>query len=536
MEHTDYIGEIVQARCEEVGEKRVVFKFADKEWAFVPRNECPSIKSGDVVPLYVDGVAKNGMWACSVEKVQTETLLQQIKDARENKTDLNVQVVSVENNGLFCDVMGLAAFMPRREVEDSPHLALESYVGQTIRARIIKLSQSDGSIIVSHRAAVAEQQRASREKLLSQLKPEQIYEGTVRQIVDFGVFVDIGAGVEGLVHRSNLSWDNQDPAAVVVVGSKLRVVVLSVEAGKISLGHKQLIEDDWATAAQALAVGSIVEGKVTTFANFGAFVRVCGKFEGLVHNSELSWDPAVRSAKQVMQLNDIVNVKVIGIDVEKRKLRLSLRQVAENPWEDVARRYPVGSVHKLKIVSIADFGLFVDLGSGRRGLIHKRDLRWDNANVDLDAEYKNGDEIECKVLDVDVEKARAAFGVKQLSGDPWAEFVAQKPVGKQFDATISRIAKFGAFAKIGDVDGLIHISELSEDRVTNVGAVVKVGQNVKVTVIGLDDSKRRLSLSLTADPFDPEVSEERTGTNENAHATLADVLPEALKQHQTVLY
>lgn len=526
----DYIGEIVDARCEEVSDKRVVFKFDEVQWAFVPRGECPDdIKKGDVLALYVDGIAKNGMWACSIDKVQIEQLYRQISDAKRDNIDIQVEAIGIEENGLVCDVMGLAGFMPLREIEDSPHVVIDSYVGQTLKARILKFSPTDGTIIVSRRAAMADQLRESREKLLSQLKPDQVYEGTVKQIVDFGAFVDIGAGVEGLVHRSNLSWGNRDPAEVVSIGSKLKVIVLSVEEGRISLGHKQLIEDPWAAAAQKLTVGSIVDGKVTTFANFGAYVRVGDQIEGLVHNSELSWDNGVRNARQILKLGDDVKVKIIGIDEGKRRLSLSLKQVSGNPWEAVSQKYPVGSVQKLTIASIADFGLFVDLGDGLRGLIHKNDLQWNSVNIDLNATYHVGDEIECKVLGIDIEKCRASLGVKQLSSDPWADFIAQKPLGKQFEATIRKTARIGAFASIGEVSGLIHISELSEVRVPSVESVVHVGQTVQVTVIGIDEERRRINLSLIAEPFDPEASSEIPAEPDEAKPTIADIIPDELK-------
>ncbi len=526
----DYIGEIINARCEEVSDQRVIFKFDEVQWAFVPRSECQDdIKKGDIVELYVDGIAKNGMWACSIDKVSLARLWTQINEAKQNASDLNAEVVAAEDNGLVCDVLGVAAFMPRREVDDSSHIILEQYIGQTLKSRILKVLQADGTIIVSHRAAVAEQQREAREKLLSQLKPDQIYEGTVKQIVDFGAFVDIGAGVEGLVHRSNLSWGNQDPAEVVSIGAKLKVIVLAVEEGRISLGHKQLVEDPWAAAVKSLVIGSIVEGRVTTFANFGAYVRLDSQIEGLVHNSELSWDNGVRSAKQILNLNDTVKVKIIGIDENRRRISLSLKQVGDNPWIAIAQKYPVGSVQTLKIVSIADFGLFVDLDNGLRGLIHKNDLQWKRDDIDLNAAYKIGDEIECKTLAIDTEKCRASFGVKQLSSDPWAEFVAQKPLGKQFEATIRKTTRIGAFASIGEVSGLIHISELAEVRVPSVESVVHVGQNVTVTVIGIDEERRRINLSLIAEPFEPDNSDAVEVDESTSMPTIADILPDELK-------
>ena len=421
--------------------------------------------------------------------------------------------------------------MPRREIEESPMPELAGYIGKKLSVRVLKFSAGNGSIIISHRASVAQQLREERETLLAQLKPDQIYPGRVKQIVDYGVFVDIGAGVEGLVYRANLSWDNADPASIVSIGDKINVKVLSIEQGKIALGHKQLIPDTWSETIKDMHVGDIVEAKITTFANYGAFARVENKVEGLIHNSELSWDNGIKQARQILHLNDVVKVKIIGFDEERRRLKISLRQMSENPWKLAAEKYTVGSVWKLPVVGIADFGLFVDLGDNISGLIHKSDIQWSGVVSDLEQRYHIGDEVECKVLGIDVEKGRGSFGIKQLTRDPWREFLDQKPLGHQFEAEVRRIVKFGAFAAIGDVDGLIHISEMSEDRVENIGSILKVGQTVTVTVISIDDEKRRIGLSLIAEPFEPDAdtSSVPSEDSESEHAKLADILPDELK-------
>ena len=527
----DYIGDIVKGKCEEISEKRVFFTFDEKQRVFVNAAECPfNIQLGDTHDIYIDGISKNGFWVGSLEKVSAARLFQQIESAKTNETDLDAVVIAAENNGLVCDVLSLMAFMPKREIEESPMAELDSYIGKKLSVRVIKFSASDGNLIVSHRAAIAQQLREEREKLLAQLKPEQIYPGRVKQIVDFGVFVDIGAGVEGLVHRSNLSWDNSDPASIVSIGDKLNVKVLAMEQGRISLGHKQLIPDTWSETIKDLHVGDIVEAKITTFANFGAFARVENKVEGLIHNSELSWNTDVKQPRQILKLGECVQVKIIGIDEERRRLKLSLRQLTDNPWKLAAEKYAVDSVWKLPIVGIADFGLFVDLGNNIRGLIHKSDIQWSGNVSDLELNYHVGDEVECKVLSIDVEKERASLGIKQLTRDPWRDFVDKKPLGHQFEAEIKRIVKFGAFAAIGEVEGLIHISEMSEDRVENIGSILKVGQNVTVTVISIDEDKRRIGLSLIADPFEPEEELSSQNDSESSEqAKLGDIIPDELK-------
>ena len=530
-EFHDFTGEIVTAKIEDLQEKKCIACMNNGERILIPRNELDDkSKAGDTLEFYIEGMVKDALWLGSTAKIPLMRLWLHIDEARKNETNLNATVIASEDNGLICDVESLMGFIPYREIEESPLPQLDDYIGQTFEVRVLKFSGADGKLIVSHRAAIAEQLHKNREKFLAELKPDQIYEGTVRQIVDFGVFVDIGYGVEGLVHRSNLTWGKEDPACLVAVGDRLKVIVLSVETGRIALGHKQLIKDNWADVVQTLHVGDIVDGKVTTFANFGVFVRIADQVEGLVHNSELSWDTAVRQAQQILKVNDEVRVKILSIDTEKRRLQLSLRRVETNPWQRVLDEYPAGARLKTKVVGVADFGIFVDLGHDLRGLIHKNDLpKFEDDN--FANHYAVGDEIECVMLNVDVAKERASLSVKQLAGDPYQNFVAQNPVGKRFEAEIKRIVKFGAFAAIGEVEGLIHISELSENRVENVGSVVKVGQKVEVTVVSLDVPKRRIGLSLIAEPFDPiEAPAEEEAAHEETHATMADIVPESLKK------
>ncbi|MBO4350480.1 MAG: S1 RNA-binding domain-containing protein [Proteobacteria bacterium] len=528
----DQVGQIVTAQIEDISENRVIARFDNTERTFVSRDECASdIKVGDKIEVFIEGIAKNGTWSGSIAKIPLMRLWNRIDEARKKETNLEAIVIASEDKGLICDVESLMAFMPYREIEESPLPQLDDYIGRKFEVRVLKFSGADGRLIVSHRAAIAEQLLKNREDFLANLKPDQIYDGTVRQIVDFGVFVDIGYGVEGLVHRSNLTWGKEDPACLFAIGDKIKVIVLSVETGRIALGHKQLIKDNWADVVQTLHVGDIVDGKVTTFANFGVFVRIADQVEGLVHNSELSWDTAVRQAQQILKVNDEVRVRILNIDPEKRRLQLSLRRVESNPWQRVLDEYPAGARLKTKIVGVADFGIFVDLGHDLRGLIHKNDLP--KFEDDFANHYAVDDEIECVMLNVDVAKERASLSVKQLAGDPYQNFVAQNPVGKRFEAEIKRIVKFGAFAAIGEVEGLIHISELSENRVENVGSVVKVGQKVEVTVVSLDVKRRRIGLSLIAEPFESveDAPEDNPVEDESSsRATMADIFPESLKK------
>ncbi len=531
----DYAGEIVRAACETESGNRIIGRFDGGRRVAVAKCEFSAPpKSGEAFDVYIEGLMKNGMWGGSIDKIAPFSLWKKLETMMHEETDCEARAVSAEPNGLICDVSGVAAFLPTREIapsERAPH----ELVGTTLPVRIIKLSQQRGQIIVSQKAAVEQTLREARENVLTNLKVGQEYEAVVRQIVDFGVFADIGAGVEGLIHRSNLSWENDDPAKCVCVGDRIRVVVLSADKGRIALGRKQLVEDCWATAAQTLHPGDIAEGKVTTFTTFGAFVRLSNGLEGLVHNSELSWDDSIRQAKQAVKLGESVRVSIMEIDTDKRRLRLSLRRASGDPWEAAVRKYPVGAKVTLPVAGVADFGIFLDMGEHIRGLVHKNDIAWNDAKIDLASRYPAGTPVECVVLGIDAQRHRACLGIKQLSGDPWAEFMALEPLGKQYEATIRRLAKFGAFAELKDfaVEGLIHVSELSERQVDRIESVVKPGDEVTATVVQIAPDKRRLGLSLIAEPFTPAAEDqtdgEKTADPAVAPPTMADIFPDILK-------
>lgn len=519
-----YTGEIVNATCEAIQNDRVIARFHASELASIPREQWAA-EVGDETEIYIDGILKNGLWVGSRDKIKPIQIWEKLTSAKENQTDLEAKVIAAKENGLVCDVETLRGWMPKWEIEESPMGALEYYVGKTLKARILKFSESDASLTISHKAAIAESVREGREKLLIALQSGQTYLGIVRQITDYGVFVDIGSGVEGLVHRSNLSWNNADPATVVSIGDTIEVKVLSSENGKIALDRKSLLADPWEEVVQKLKVGDVLDGKVTTFTNYGAFVQIANGVEGLVHISEISWDKTVREPSKILKLNQKIQVRLIGIDAQKHRIRLSYKRVQENPWQAFAEKNPVGTILTQKIASIAEFGIFVELDNGLHGLIPRHDLSDVDKNTALSTKYHVGDEIECVVSEIDVERMRIGLKPHGNRPDPYRVFFDSKPLGQQFEAKILRTTKFGAFASIGEVEGLIHISELSDKRVDRVESVVKPGQTVTVTVIKIDESKKRIGLSMTADSFSPENEQESFVSAPENRPTFADIFP-----------
>jgi small subunit ribosomal protein S1 len=304
--------------------------------------------------------------------------------------------------------------------------------------------------------------------------------------------------------------------------------VLELKEGQIALGHKQLQADKWQEDIQGFPVGSLVEGKIKGTNNVGVLVGLDHQMTGFIHNSEISWLPGGRSGRDALVVGVQVKAKVIGFDAERRQVQLSLKQVSENVWETATRKYVVGQKVTLPILDIVDFGIFVDMGEGLRGLIPQKELRWQGQEASQT--YQVGESIDCVLLDIDVARGRATFGVKQLTTDPWTEFLASNPVGKSFEATIKTIKNFGAFAAInGSVEGLIHISQLSTKRIKTVEEVVHVGDTVKVTVLEVDAKRRRLSLSLIAEPFSTEDEKDVDLAKDQLDAVMADVMPRSLK-------
>lgn len=529
------IGTIVHADVEAISPPHVIVKIDDL-YGSVHTHEFGELPElGTSLELYVEGEAKNNLLVCSRLKVDAVKTMAALDKAFHDETPVPVHVVGCDEKGLICDTLSILGYMPRHQIDVSPiHVPLESFIGKTLLSRLIKCAQ-DGTVIVSHKAVIEKDVLARREKLLEKLAVGNSYDATVTQILSYGVFADIGAGVEGLIHKSNLSWSNADPAEMVAIGDTLKVTVIGLQDGKIALDHKQHLEDNWAVSSQKYEIGKNYDGKITSITNFGAFVSLGGMIEGMIHNSELSWDNTIKHANQLFKLNDKVCVHVLGRDDGRRRLSLSLKRATENPWNWAMEHMPPGTRASLPVISVADFGLFVDLGHNLRALIHQNDIAW-QTDQPFQSKYHVGDPVECIVLSIDPEQGRAACGIKQLTPDPWLTLAASKPLGKSFDATIQRIAKFGAFAALTDgVEGLIHISELAPRRVKKVSDIVSVGDKVHVTVVSFDPAKHRLGLSMTALPFQPDMSDTDNekpfkGVHEKSDATLADILPRALKR------
>lgn len=401
--------------------------------------------------------------------------------------------------GLLVDI-GVPVFLPASQVDVRRPGDIGDYVGRMVRAMILKIDEERKNIVISRRKLIEEEREAAKSKLLGQVKEGDIVRGTVTNIADFGAFVDLG-GLDGLLHITDMSWGRVNhPTEVVRIGDEVEVKILNIdrEREKIALGLKQKETSPWEEIEKKYPVNSRVRGKVVSLMSYGAFVALEEGIEGLVHVSEMSWTRRVNHPSELVQVGDEVDVVVLDINKDKLEISLGMKQTEVNPWELVADKYPRGSVIEGKVRNLSNYGAFVEIEPGIDGLLHVSDISWTKKVAHPNELYKKGDLVKCVVLEVDQEKQRIGLGVKQLTEDPWVEAIpsAYRP-GMIVKGKITKIANFGVFVELEEgLEGLLHISELSDQKVENPQDVVKAGQEVEVKILRVDTDDRKIGLSL----------------------------------------
>lgn len=519
---------IVDAKFVEATEEGWLFDVGAEQMAFVERDELGSAPEvGETVAILVER-PYGDHWAASVQKAQKLRLWDWVEELLQSGEPVEGTIIGQNKGGLSVDI-GVRAFVPRSQIDihrvDDP----TTYIGRTEQFRVIKFDHKRGNVVVSRRELLEQERSGNREKLIEELAPGQEFDGVVRSVKNYGAFVDIG-GVEGLLHASNMSWGRIDnPGDLFRPGDDVRVVVLDYDRKKerLSLGRKQLLEDPWETLPDRFKPGQRLEGKVVSLAEFGAFVEVEPGLEGLVHITELSWTERVEHPKQVLKLGETVEVEVLAVDPDARRLSLSRKALQDNPWESLTEQFPQGSKLAGKITNVVEFGMFVEIADGIEGLVHVSDLSWTERIENPKERYEAGQQVDVVVLGIDPEAGRVSLGIKQLEPDPWDQAAATAKVGEKVEVEIVRLADFGAFAQIvPGVEGLIHISELREDRVESVSDVVRPGQKVEALVLSFDRSTQRVSLSLKRDELEEERMREYS--DEGSTTALGDLLRDKL--------
>ncbi|MEC9440423.1 MAG: S1 RNA-binding domain-containing protein [Myxococcota bacterium] len=483
---------------------------------------------GEAVELLVERPI-NGFWVASHTKARQLGKYDYYRQLAKKGGTVEGVIVASNRGGLTVDA-GLRAFVPWSHVDihrvDDP----SPYIGRAETFSVLEFDEEKCELVLSRSQILKKERARTREETLEAIEPGKEFTGVVRSIKNYGAFVDIG-GIEGLLHVSNMSWGRLDhPNELVRPGDEIRVAVLEYDAkrDRLSLGRKQLLADPWEGIDARFSEGSVVGGSVVSLADFGAFIELEPGLEGLVHVTELSWTERVNHPRDLLEIGQEVGVKIIGIDGENRRLSLSVKQLERNPWEEVAERFEEGTRVVGPVRSITDFGAFVEVMPGIEGLVHVSNVSWSESRITASEFFKVGDEIEVMVLGVDVDEQRLELGIKQLEADPWREALEIAKPGQKIEVEISRLVDFGAFAKIVEgVEGLIHISELSQDRVEDARHVVRPGQTLEALVLAVDKSNRRISLSLKRDSLDePEIrSYSEDGLTTGA---LGDILREQL--------
>lgn len=401
--------------------------------------------------------------------------------------------------GGFTVDIGINAFLPGSQVDIRPVRNLDRFIGKQFRFKVIKFNKRRSNIVLSRRVLLEEERKVLREKTLKHLREGEILEGVVKNITDYGAFVDLG-GIDGLLHITDISWGRiNHPSEKVSIGDRINVKVLNFdrERERVSLGLKQISPDPWEHVNEKYPVGSQVKGRVVSTTDYGAFVELGEGVEGLVHISEMSWTKKIKHPSQAVEVGDIIDAVVLDVDVAKKRISLGMRQVEPNPWSVIEEKYPVGTRVQGKVKTITDFGVFVGFDEGIDGLIHVSEMSWTKKLKDPAEMYKKGQEIEAVVLNIDRENERFSLGVKQLTADPWEEIPRRYQLGSRVEGKVTNVTDFGVFVELENgIEGLIHVSELSKEKVQDPSNVVTPGETVSALVINVDPKERKIGLSI----------------------------------------
>ncbi len=499
-------GSLVEGTVSAVKDGDVFIDIGYKSEGVVPADEFGEgveVKVGDKVTVMLRELEndKTGMVSLSKKAADDKIRWEKILDRYVEGCVVTGTIKSAVRGGLLVQIDDVEAFLPGSQVEVTPVKELEPYVGQTYDFKVIKISNERRNLIVSRRELIEGTMAEKKAELMSSLQKGEVRKGKVKNITDFGAFVDLD-GLDGLLHITDMSWGRvKHPSEILKVGDELDVMVLDVDRDRerVSLGLKQTQPNPWDAIQDQFPVGSRVSGKVVNLAPYGAFVEIAPGIEGLVHISEFSWTKRVARASDMLSVGDEVQVVVLSVDMENQKIALGIRQTQDNPWDTVQDRYPVGSKVRGKVRNFTAYGAFVELEEGIDGMIHVSDMSWTRKINHPSECLQKGEEVEAVVLDVNPKEQRISLGLKQAQTDPWTEIATKYPVGMVVKGKVSKVASFGAFVELEDgVDGLVHISQISDHRVEKVRDALEVGQEVEARVVKVDRGERRIGLSIRA--------------------------------------
>ncbi|NLY40018.1 MAG: 30S ribosomal protein S1 [Desulfovibrionales bacterium] len=474
-----------------------------------------AVKVGDTVDVYV--VRKNereGSIVLSRDKAKRMQVLDELEKLLETGDVVVGRIMRRIKGGYVVEIKGIEAFLPGSHVDLRPVPDMDALVNQDYEFRVLKINRRRSNVIVSRRVLLEEDRDRKRGELLTTLEEGQTVTGVVKNITEYGVFIDLG-GLDGLLHITDMSWKRiKHPKEMVQLGDELTLKVLSFDKDdkKVSLGLKQLVEDPWANISEKYPEGQKLSGRVTNLVDYGAFVELEPGVEGLVHISEMSWTRKLRHPSQMVRPNDEVDVIILGVDVDRKRISLGMKQVNPNPWDLVAEKYPEGTILEAGIKNITEFGLFIGIEDGIDGLIHVSDLSWTKKIRHPNELYKVGDVVQAKVLTVDKESEKFTLGIKQLTDDPWLDVPNRYPVGALLTGTITNITDFGLFVEVEEgIEGLVHVSEMSKKKIKSPKEAFSEGDSIEAKVIHVSADERRLGLSLKQQEPEKKRTAERSG-------------------------
>ncbi len=507
--HSHRENSIVRGTLIEIRPQVVVVDIGAKSEGIIPVSEFEDeeFAVGDEIEVLLEKLENDeGMVVLSKEKAAHKQNWDKIVKVYEDGGLVKGKVKSVVKGGLMVNV-GVEAFLPGSQIDIIPPKDLNEYVGKVYEFKIVKVNDIRKNIVLSRREVIEAERAEQRAEFLDSVKIGDRVEGIVKNITDFGAFIDL-QGMDGLLHITDMSWGRiNHPSEMLAIGQKVDVVILDVDKEKerVSLGSKQLQDNPWEAIEAKFPIGMEVGGKVTKLVPYGAFVELEKGVEGLIHVSELSWTKRITRPSDVLSLDQDIKAVVLAISKEEQKISLGVRQLETNPWDEVEGRYPIGSTIKGEIRNLTPYGAFVELEDGIDGMIHVSDLSWTRKINHPSEVVKKGEVIEAAVLEIDKTNQRISLGVKQLESDPWSIIDTRFKVGDLVKGTVTKIASFGAFIQLeDDIDGLVHISQLSEDHVAKVKDVIKVGDEVEARVIKVDKVERRIGLSIKAADYSEE--------------------------------
>ena len=494
------VGEVVEGTVTEINKREVTVNIGYKSEGIIPVSEFrynPDLKVGDKVEVYVESVEdKGGALVLSHKKARQLKSWDRVNEALNNDEGIKGYVKCRTKGGMIVDVFGIEAFLPGSQIDVKPIRDYDMYVDKTMEFKVVKINQEYRNVVVSHKALIEAELEAQKQVIMSKLEKGQILEGTVKNITNYGVFIDLG-GVDGLIHITDLSWGRVNhPEEIVHLDQKLKVVIIDFDEQKkrIALGLKQLTPHPWEALDPNLKVGDKVKGKVVVMADYGAFVEIAPGVEGLIHVSEMSWSQHLRSAQEFLKVGDEVEAVILTLDREERKMSLGIKQLTPDPWEGIETKYPVGTKCKAKVRNFTNFGVFVEIEEGIDGLIHISDLSW-TKKVKHPSEFTQiGADIDVVVLEIDKENRRLSLGHKQLEENPWNEYESKYAVDTIHKGTITEMTDKGAVVSLGDnIDGFAPARQLVKED----GTTLKLGDTADFKVIEFSKATKRITLSHT---------------------------------------